>query len=431
MQSKAQEAGLTTFDPELISDLSNILAAPESVEFLGKNELKRQVEAAVAEDLAGTILAGEEYETTFNTMANNQLRHHLNSQEFLKELGGDIASIPGNSPLDKALTLNKILAEAHGSSSSNNEDDEGKPGIGQSGANTGGKEAAQKLSKALRLMDKLQPGEDPGKAPEEQLSQEARLVAMLSDSKLLVMLEVAAKVESYTHLQTSTGVNYVLDKNGAETRRRSIRDIGELGKVRSHDLIMPTRSLALNVLNNETTVNDNYRKENSLPFFSIIIDDSGSMSGHESYVALGILYSICLKVAAKQAVLLFSFFERHCHKFHFFDPLATECPSVLDWFHTEASHHKFDKGGTHVGRAVEELLDEYNRVVTTCSRLNHKQRNVIVVNDGDDDASNLSLKMLKGAKLNAFLVGGGSNSVLRGLCVQSGGLYKEKFSENS
>jgi hypothetical protein len=50
----------------------------------------------------------------------------------------------------------------------------------------------------------------------------------------------------------------------------------------------------------------------------------------------------------------------------------------------------------------------------------------VVVNDGDDDASNITLAMLKGAKLHSFILNS-SNSDLRCISLQSGGTYREKI----
>jgi hypothetical protein len=102
-------------------------------------------------------------------------------------------------------------------------------------------------------------------------------------------------------------------------------------------------------------------------------------------------------------------------------------PDISKFFNSVIKSEGFNRCNTEVGNCIVEALDQADKIAAEHpNQISAKDKHLVVVNDGEDDASNITLSRLKGAKLHSFILNS-SNSDLRCISLQSGGTYREKI----
>lgn len=213
------------------------------------------------------------------------------------------------------------------------------------------------------------------------------------------------------------------DVEGKIVHQGLVSGFEDFPKVSQQARLSPT--LTLDLLTQKVTKPTRYTQEHLTPWITLIIDDSGSMSNTKKRgKALGVLYHFLKMVKAGQMGLTFGWFETTVKGITNFSP----GDDALDWFKSTACRHGFNGGGTEVGECIEYMLDYFEQELPSHLPedlvIDVKFKDIVVVNDGQDDVSNVTLSLLNGAKLRAFVLEE-ENDELKEIAVASGGTYKE------
>ena len=326
----------------------------------------------------------------------------LDTQEFIKEIMD--VDVPGDSPLEQAINTIKFLDKDQNMSRGR------------------AKQLAVSIKKKLeaaRLMDSV----DMDITSNNDIQEIDRAAKM--DNSWSEILRVSAAMNKIKAISTHPTPTLIRKVDGNIVRSRPITGFDELHEIKPNELILPRSVLNSRIIEGECHVNQRYTKQCKIPFVNLIVDNSGSMrSNNKNYKAMGIVYNLVKRVYAGECWLNFSFFEEHCHKFYF---LPFDYDDISKFFNSVIKSESFNEGGTEVGNCIVEALTQADKIAAEHpNQISAKDKHLVVVNDGDDDASNITLAMLKGAKLHSFILDS-SNADLRRISLESGGTYREKI----
>jgi uncharacterized protein with von Willebrand factor type A (vWA) domain len=326
----------------------------------------------------------------------------LDTQEFIKEIMD--VDVPGDSPLEQAINTIKFFKK----------DQDMSRGRAKQLA-----VSIKKKLEAARSMDSVDM-EMTGNNDVNDVDRAAKM-----DNTWSEILRVSSAMNKIKAISTHPTPTLIRAVDGDIERSRPITGFDELPKIKSSELILPRNVLNSRIIEGECHVNERYKKQCKIPFVNVIVDNSGSMrSDNKNYKAMGIVYNLVKRAYAGECWLNFSFFEEHCHKFYF---LPFDYPDISKFFNSVIKSESFSKGGTEVGDCIVEALDQADKIAAEHpNQISAKDKHLVVVNDGEDDASNITLSRLKGAKLHSFILNS-SNSDLRCISLQSGGTYREKI----
>jgi hypothetical protein len=435
------------YSPSLALDIANLI---EGGEILPTPDIKSQIRKQLSKqltlkaDASGQYrdVKGEKvpsYADAMDSYVDEHFKVQKNTVEFLQELksGGDLNKVPGRTPLEKTFTLLRMLDKNDGKSSSPMPTGGGGGGEFMptfSGGNSRGSASARNLHDQLEFLDKITPESkelmstlendmyDDG-TEEDEDTQNAISIA---SNVYREILKSASMLDRVTAIHTKPTSRLIPDVTGDRIEHRAIRGFEETGKIHAKEFIRPRPVMLSRIIEHQTQVKQIYRQEQSMPIIALLIDDSGSMNeNYKREKALGILHNMLERVMKSETWLLFSFFEKQAHKFYTFEAGDVE---AVKKFYRGAVKHKFDTGGTYVGGAAQRALEELDKIYDKYTEIDfsRRDRHLILVNDGQDDASNLTLQMLNGAKLHAFVLDS-DNEELRRLAIQSGGSYRSKL----
>ena len=326
----------------------------------------------------------------------------LDTQEFIKEIMD--VDVPGDTPLEQAINTIKFLDKDQDMSRGR------------------AKQLAVKIKdklEAARSMDSVDM-EMTGNNDVNDVDRAAKM-----DNTWSEILRVSSAMNKIKAISTHPTPTLIRAVDGDIERSRPITGFDELHKIKSSELILPRNVLNSRIIEGECHVNERYKKQCKIPFVNVIVDNSSSMrSDNKNYKAMGIVHNLVKRAYAGECWLNFSFFEEHCHKFYF---LPFDYPDISKFFNSVIKSESFSKGGTEVGDCIVEALVQADKIAAEHpNQISAKDKHLVVVNDGEDDASNITLSRLKGAKLHSFILNS-SNADLRLISLQSGGTYREKI----
>ena len=401
-----KEMNVNEYDEELVTDLANIWSGGKltSPGHIRSNTNYRNVD----------ITSNGEYElprggtVTKLSQAQDEWHKHdvqvqLDTQEFIKEIMD--VDVPGDSPLEQAINTIKLLDKDRDMSRGR------------------GKQLAVKIKnklEAAKSMDSI----DMEVTGNNEINDVDRAAKM--DNTWTEILRVSAETNKIAALSTTPTPTLRRKVDGNVVRSRPITGFDELHKITSRELILPRNVLNSRIIEGECHVNERYEKQCKIPFVNIIVDNSGSMEGsHNKHLkAMGIVYNLVKRAYAGECWLNFSFFEKSCHEFYF---LPFDYDDITKFFNSVIKSEGFHGGNTEVGTCIVEALAQADKIAAEYpNMISAKDKHLVVVNDGQDDASNITLAMLKGAKLHSFILDS-ENADLRRISLQSGGTYRENI----
>lgn len=430
IKQKAQQLKIEKYNPDIIRDMAN-LASGGSLRPL-KDVLSDVDETYQFQTLPDSDnefrlpnQSGHSYtqyrQVAIDAWKNTEKDYRKNIHDFLSHV--DFDQFDG-SPLEKAHHLQAYLNSENGKE---REDGDGNSRISAFGKGDGGKKIAEKLHEKVELLKKLTPGEQQSLLGEEFEENDSLILkAKNVDSNMLEILRAAGNIDKISQISTVEKGIMRKKHDGNIVRHRKMRGIEEFGRISTTDLAQKKQLLINNIVNNDYYVKENYVKEKGTPFIILLVDDSGSMcSNSKKEKALGIIFNLLNRVEKEGVCILFSFFETHCHKFHYFHP---ENPEEIKKFFESFLKYTFNKNVTRVGRCIKEAIVEFDKIVETEKRykISKTNRHIVIVNDGDDDASDVTFDDLRGSKLHGFILDS-SNDDIRKLCNKSGGVYRESL----
>lgn len=430
IREKAKDLGVEKYNPDIIRDMAN-LASGGSLRPLKDvlNDVDENYEFNALSDNDGdyrlpnqcTNSYTKSRQAAIETWQNQEKDYQKNIHDFLTHV--DFAQFDG-SPLEKAHHLQSYLNKGG--------EDKGEDGDGNGrivGFNKGesGKKMAEKLHEKVELIKKLKPSEQELMLGEDYNENDSLILkAKDIDNNMLEVLRAAGNVEKISQISTvETGVMRK-KHNGNIVRHRKMRGVEEFGRIGSTDLAQKKQLLINGIINDDYYVKENYVKEKGTPFIILLVDDSGSMNcSNKKEKALGIIFNLIGRVKKEGVCVLFSFFEERCHKFYYFTP---ENIKEIDEFFGSFLKYNFRKNVTRVGKCIQEAIVEFDKITKTETRfkISKTNRHIVIINDGDDDASDVKFSDLRGSKLHGFILDS-SNDDIKRLCNKSGGVYRESL----
>ena len=415
IKTMATEVGINQYSPTLVQDMANIIAGGYYVaSSVMREDIEKNIQLNLTPDYDGDYKLFKKGYTRDLAKAKEsyvqaELKYHENIQEFLKEV--NLENLPGESSLAKAVSCIKILSKKL--KSEKETDSNGDNVIPLFADEKDSKGAAIKLNESIELVKKLD------KEDKELLDffekEEDNIAAVMKDDILKIMLQTSSKINELSKLKTKPTNKLKKSFEGDVKVPRPIQDFGEFKRINKKELVNNRKALFMRIINKEAQVLDTYEREFRMPTITILCDDSGSMnSSHKEKKALGIIYNCLKRVMKEECILHFSFFETECEKFY---SLNKET-DIKDFFRNVILKHSFDNGRTDVRNAIAQAIAEVD--------IKGSDNHLIIINDGEDDCSSLSLQELKGVRLHGFILDS-SNEDIKRLCAASGGVYKEEI----
>ena len=410
----ATEVGINQYSPTLVQDMANIIAGGYYVaSSVMREDIEKNIQLPKPDHNGDYKKKNKSYTRDYGVAKESyvqaELKYHENIISFLKEV--NLENLPGDSSLEKALNCIKILSKKL--TGEKETDSNGDNIIPLFAYEKDSKGAAAKLNESIELVKKLDKEDKELLDLDEK--EEENIAKLMKDDLKKILLQTSSTINELSKLKTKPTNKLKKSFEGDVKVPRPIQDFGEFKKLSKKELVNNRKALNMRIINKEAQVLETYEREFRMPTITILCDDSGSMnSSHKEKKALGIIYNVLKRVMKKECNLHFSFFEQQCEKFFYLD----KDTDVKEFFSDVILKHGFNNGQTDVRNAIAQAIAEVD--------IKGSDNHLIIINDGEDNCSSLSLQDLKGARLHAFILDS-SNEDIRRVCAASGGVYKEEI----
>jgi len=428
IQEMAQKVGLKAFSKDLVEDLCNIQAGGSYIpEHQIVDNLRRgnYLDKYLTTNSNGNYRYKErEYLTDSNdnyvkdkTKARElasikEINYHRNIQNFVRSL--DIRNVPGVSPLEKSLSLVKILSTQSGGESSNRQGDEDSLPI----FNQTQEKLADKINKTFEAISNLDYHEKQlldFTGPLGDKGQLSMAEDMLNGKE--VMLQIKRNLDKLVKLRTGKHVRLTPDPNGSEVRYRPINDFSEIDRLNPGELIYNRNYLNYRIISGTSTIRERCSKQEKKMLLYLLIDCSSSMHSHNRFLkAGGVLMNRLKAVLEGEAEVSFSFFHDELGKeFTASSDSLSEVKNLM----SKIKYENFDEGSTAIAYCTKEAIKRMNKKLENNPNLTKPE--LLVVTDGCDNTTSLKLEHLGRVTLNTIIVGGTNDHLLK-IARQSGGV---------
>lgn len=432
MREMTENVGLKRFSPSLLSDLANIRAGGEIYPpSHWRDTVERQTEEAVG--FKATPGGGgkgawwkkadgnwiEDRKVAVQSHVDRITKYHSAVCDFVRTVEWD--GVPGNTPLEQATRLLKLLAAKAGEPGG---DGETLP-IFQEQA---GDSVARELAEVLDEVEDLDKEDRELLDPDDKQNQSAgsgsgsKLQAMriaeelLHDAAKREMVRIARSLEDLSRMRVARQVKFEPDPEGDDVRSRPIKNLGELTRVAKPAWAKYQRSRTLfwyEAISGQLPVRERGIRRERKQLLYLIIDCSGSMKeGLKIAKACGVLMNRLKAVMRGDAVLYWRLFDTKLYAEHFVST-AAEAKAAMD----ELRRGNFSGGGTKIDSCARESLARIEEIMAGGET--HRPE-LVVVTDGCDTVR-LQASDIHPTRLHAFVVSGGNPDLIN-LAVKSGGV---------
>lgn len=411
MAMVAKQVGVKRFAPDFVEDITNLIVGGS---FNQPSAYRGQVEEWAGETLAAPDSEGEwrlksgQYTKNraevLRERTETRMRYHQSVCDFLQAT--DLSGLPGNTPLEQAMSLLKLLATQNGGEASGSGGSDGDT-LPIFVDNDNPEQTAAKLNEAVDSVESLSEDEkelmsessegDGSGGKEGQDPTQARKMAedMLKGKD--EMLRISRHLDTLTRMQVRRQKKVEMDPEGEEVRWRSMKHLGEIGKIPQSEWALPRAYRMYRHITGQTPVRERVTRVERKQLLYIIIDCSGSMSsGQRIFKAGGILMNRLKAVLAGEAELYVRMFDTSLKQEHHVST-PEEAKSAMQYF----TGRNFSGGGTNIAACVKLAQARIDEIMAEGA---HYRPELVVITDGDDDTSSLSLNDVPGTKLHAFMV---------------------------
>lgn len=416
MAAMADQVGLGKYAPDLVEDLSNLLAGGELV---APSRYGQQVRAEAEKSLPPADSYGEwqlrdrswtkDRQRALADRIESRMRYHQRVQDFLRDL--DATQMPGTSPLEKAMGWLKLLAAMPGGEGSGQGGEEALPIF--SDEESSGEAVAEQLEEAVgdakslsdeerELLDAEGTGEDDEqssdspKNPGSDPSQVRRLAEkMLRGEDEL--LRVSRHLDKLSPMRVAKSNKLEVDPEGDERRWRPIRNLGELHKIPQSEWALPKSYRMYRALTGQTPVRERCTRTEKRQLLYILVDCSGSMEDGERIAkAGGVLLNRLKAVVAGEAEVYFRFFDGSPRQEH-----HAATPEEAKALMTQVMERgNYSGGSTDIRAAVQVAAKRIEELIASGEQLYKPE--ICLVSDGE--AAVPSREDLGGVRLHVFNV---------------------------
>lgn len=432
MKDMARKVGLKAYSKELVSDLANLAAGgkinPRSSYM---SQIRDNIKVTEKREGSETFYADSSnqphrsFREAYEASEKKAIRYHQNVSDFLA--GADMHKYPGDSPLAKAMNLLKLLSKKSGGSSGGS-DGETLPIFTDNGQS---EKVAEDLNQVMDDVESLSSDEKDLLDPESDKSdgssdkeakgddglQKMKIAEDMIEGKNII-LEISRKLDKLTKLQVRKSKKQFSDPNGEDIINRPMKDLSELGKIRSSDWVeySVNRNLFLyKAVTGSLMVRERVMKLEKKQLLYIIIDCSGSMkSGQRLSKAFGILMNRLKAVMAGDCELYARLFDTQLYKEQF-----ASTPAEAKQLFQDFTQKNYSGGSTDISGCV---VKAHQRIVEILeqNRSTLYRPELVVITDGADEIK-FNNKSIEGTILHSFVVEN-KNQPLLDVAVKSGGV---------
>lgn len=386
MKSMAEKIGLKTYSKDLAADIANIAAG-------------------------GTYVPPSQYGESLD---KEKMKYHQNVSDFVQSLNPE--NLPGNTPLEKAMSCIKLLSNKTGGNNNGN-DGEPLPIF----TNNKPEEVARDINRLMEDVENLSEQESEMLGYDDKLTK-LEIAQDISSSKKKLILEISRKLDDFAKLQVRKKDFFEVDPDGEEIRQRSIENLTEISLLSSSDWAMRKMSKTLfmhRALTNQLTINEVVTRQEKKQCIFILVDGSGSMNGERHHKATGIVMNRLKAVLSGDAVVFISVFDTQMST-----PSKAETPEEAKALIKRFSDGNFKGGGTDIKEAVKASTKYMNNLIEQGSLLYRPE--IVILTDDDNSASSITNDMVKGTRIHGFAMGC-KNPSLKAVCDMTGGIMFENF----
>ncbi len=415
MAAMADQVGLRKYAPDLVEDLSNLLAGGELV---APSRYRQQVAQEAVRTLPAPDSDGEwqlrdrswtnDRQHALADKAESRMRYHQRVQDFLRDL--DATQMPGATPLEKAMGWLKLLASQPGGAGSGEGGEEALPIF--SDEQSSGESIAEQLEEAVSDAKSLSDEErelldakggdedeqssDSPKNPGADPSQVRRLAEDMLKGKDEI-IRVSRHLDQLSPMRVAKSNRLEADPEGDERRWRPIRNLGELHKIPQSEWALPESYRMYRALTGQTPVRERCTRQEKRQLLYLLVDCSGSMSDGERIAkAGGVLLNRLKAVMAGEAEVYFRFFDGSPRQEH--HAATPEQAKALMSHVLERSN--FSGGSTDIRAAVRAAVERIEELLASGEQLYKPE--IVLVSDGE--AAVPSREDLGGVRLHVFNV---------------------------
>lgn len=451
MREVAKQVGLQSYSRDLVADLCNLAAGgvvnpPSMYRPTVQSQAEQTLPApaqyrdsAKGRDELGWKLQGGSW--TGDRLAavvestENMLRYHQNVCDFLQTV--DLGKFPGGSPLERAMSLLKLLSKKQGGQGGGESGEPLQIFQGNDNSEKVGKEMNDLMDDVDSLSDEEQDMVDPeGKAHEviespegdgERSGQKAldRLKVaedLVPGSDKRVMLDVSRVLDQFTKLQARKQVKEEADPEGEELRRRPIRDMSELGKVSTAAWATYRKNRAYflyQAVTHQLPVRERVTRVERKQAIFILVDGSGSMRGKKHWKATGVVMNRLKAVISGDAEVYVSVFDTNLgNVFHAKTP--QEARDMIRSF----ARGNFSGGGTDIAASVKAAHAWLENEIANGAALYRPE--VVVLTDEDTSVADLTRSDIPGTRVHGFAMEV-ANPSLVAFAKSTGGVGIDRF----
>lgn len=430
IREAAAAVELKTWSPDFVTDLANVAAGGE---VLSSHQWRHLVEPTAGKrdkdgDYVLPVEADENYtkdaekaralHQQFPSAENleQSIKAHENICAFLRTVA--FANVPGNSPIQKAVSLLKIMSEREGWSGGA----EGDPlPIFIEGDPQAEAETLKDLLEDIESLDDLEAqlledeedDEAKGAGSGHGRMQKTVKLAEEMQSHKQIWLRVSRHLDKLAKMKVAKSVKVRPDIEGQDVRQRPIKGFGEMHKLPQSAWALPSSLRNYRIATRAIQVRERVTREEKQQLLYMIIDCSGSMKGDRIHKAGGVLFNRLKAVVAGEAQIFIRFFDSRLFEEYHADS-STAAKELMKRFQKE----NFSGGGTKIANCVRGALERIEEIVAE-GQLTRPE--LVVVTDGDDNVSSLKRENFGQTRMHAFIVEC-ANDTLVELARETGGI---------
>ena len=456
----ARRVGLKTYSPEFVRDITNVISGGRVLQSHEYQEELYESLPDVVSDSQGYFEypsyngryshTTENYEFALERTREHALNSHEKICEFIRSL--DLSKAQGNTPIEKACGLIKLLGEnprmkngnVNGESLPifNNYERADKNAEELNNLN----ELIQSLDDAERElitcdMDDIYTDTETVESDMDDIDtddEDEEIVGgsghgsgliniriaedMINGSKH--WLDISRNLEGLTRFRLGKSNKFEPNVEGDDINKRLIKGFDEISKVPAIEYAYPESYRLFRIITQATPVRERVIREGKKQLIYMIIDCSVSMQNNNNiriYKAGGVLFNRLKAVLKGEAELYFRFFDTKL-----FDEFKATTPEEAKTAMRIFKNKSFQGGGTYIIGCLRDSIERIKELIDT-EELAEKPE-LVIVTDGDDYTGELHEDEFKsiGLRLHSFIVES-KNEHLTQVARATGGVGVDKL----
>lgn len=230
-----------------------------------------------------------------------------------------------------------------------------------------------------------------------------------------IILKIKRNLDSMAKFKVSRINKFKTDPDGDEIRYRPIKDISEIDKLHPSEWNYSSRYIMCRMVTGQAPVRERVRRIERKQYLYILCDCSGSMKDNKRFFkAGGVIMNRLQSVIHGDAEVTISFFDDKIRK-----TLDAKNAIQAKEMMSQIKKKNFSGGGTAIANCVSDAIKRIQKTIQENPTLTKQE--LIIITDGCDNTSSLSLDKLAGIRLHTFVVGGENNHLIQ-LARKNGGV---------